>query len=1827
MPFMVSSGSPAPTPFTIQGPLTVDEDKDYMAQAIGDLTGTRGPSLSASIAGSATMLLPEFVDQIGSSLGLVDRGSINQKFLNYVDMPGLNEVYERNKGGIELVAGVGGLLLADKGASKALKALSAASTALKTSPVLGRVAAMEEQYRRSLATARMVDKNLAARALNGVEAYSGSATVLASSWQKGRGFVTAPTTLTRNQAARKAVGDGIALGATRNALTEGFFALGFNQNSFFFFEDFGDNVAFAALGLGIGAGIDTIIGRAALKRTFQSQQFSSITSRALDPTGVEAARLKATPDLKALYTQEPMGFDNGFWADEATSFALQASSSRNQSLVEGMQNLERNSLLSRREAQANELMGMAFDSAQKVTVRGLGLSKTGFAVSSGFEGSAIKEMLEDDPAALFLSTKIGVPLDEGIAATVESVKATTEAQIKGLSAKLNDPNFAKKTDPETLETMERQLNSLRASQSDTPMVNISGNEWLPVEVAQMFDSWVEPVIKKADGIAETKNQKGISIGIDRNLNIVGLKKDQDLSELDFFDALTYYRLGDSLVKNTSGKLVLQQQNPKWFQIDLMARAQAMGREVDLGPGRSMDSMIVESFAQKVDIMRKMGDLTPEQMRKARIVLNLPTLSSAEVGRMGKSDHPIETLLRGAKSGDEIRRMSLDELKQRVNDARRIEDIYESTRPQSEAIYGDTWTFLQTRAGDPRKPIIAYKKPYKPFEWTRLGLGDRQIYRKTHQFGEMLKAQNAPLAQTIAASIAASSDYKLVSNPTNLSDASLSGVFGGLSAPQTTTGNLLNSFVSKAQRDRENPVLRAASRLAEMVKRQALTRFEEVTNPLKEPLQLINGPRNAASRLMLNQFMTFAGGWKFLDEPVANLGELRAFKLDPRDPGNQERFRSMFGREIVQGDVLMNPKGQVIEVDALAQRVLVGIADVAEDIRQSKNALLRAQGLGQIAKQDWYVPPPNPEGKIIGFAFDAIGKQIPNATIVAKDARDYAEQEARLLTDENSPLARYKGAVIRRREDVQNFSDLWEKAAQQFTDPNRTPIQPGKRNRGGLQGFEIRHSAIEDSVKWMRDSYLDYASDSMNVLFKEQIQAAKVRSRLSSPQLPVGQDSKNARGIFDFYVENLTGRLGISSQASKVGRFYRGVEETIDGLLEQMAPGPIRAWNAMTLWAERNTPFSSSKEARDRFVRMQRELGEHMPYASAQEYIDAVTRTTTPPTMKELTNQINSFTAGMVLRVGETMHAFMNLTGIVNSMPAVVRHMTPNMGETPEQFAKRVGFAADIFNLGDGKAIASINMAKVMAASFKKAWSRESHVDYSFMQSRGYITQEVAEFQKKFGAIDSKGALMRFLTGDPTANPQVRRDFLGRAKESAKEKGLIGAMSILSDKSEDFSRAWAHFGGLEIAEMLGIKSLESKHQFAHELANKMIADYNPLNRPEVFQGAVGAPLGLFQSFMFNYYERMFRYIEKGDKRALATQFATQATLFGAVGMPGYDLLNETLFKASDGKESLSDTINQKFSPAFGSVIYGGTLSNLPNLFAGMVGEDFDPSRSVDLYSRGDANIRLPGFNFLPAVGVAEKIMDSISAGMVAFSSKNPALTTRQLTEIAALGISNRPIAGLIEQSFNGGDNVDPYWQLRFETESAMETAFRLVGLRSMRQSKELDAFYQNKGAQEIQRAKREALNSSTRAAMRADEYDKLPDIFAKYVEDGGNPQHFRRWVKSAYDSATQTNAKRQLDRLMANPANWEYVDRLLEAGVDMDVEDNLETYPMGQPEREAKRDIWTSLSEPLATPNETPLRQQDADGFDPAMDDFNMIRGYGGEEYDPMEESYLGEGFE
>lgn len=1763
---------------------------NYTAQA----TGANNPGFVKSVVGFAPLVASDLLDTVTSSVGLTDRGEINQKFLDFAGMPGLNEVYAYNRGGIEFASGVAGILLADKGATKALKALSMAGSAVRAMPFVGRVASLEEQYRRSLATVRMVDKGLARQMANGVEAYSSSAMTLASNFEKGKFVTTATNMFSRNQAARQAVGAGIKYGLARNVITEGLFTAGFNQNSAFFTDDWGENLAYSALGLGIGAGVDTLISRAAMKKTFQTDQFRQIMRGASDPTGVETGRLltafRGVEDENLLSPHEMSAS-----TDVSTSLALQASAASNPQLARGMGTLEADRLNSRRGAAANDTWRRAFDETQKTTIMGLGLPKTGFSLADGSSaGAVMKELLYRDPTALYLSSRVGQAVPEGVGRTIDRIDASSRKELNNLQQALVRGGTGTRANwiPLTAEARsaaEARVRQLQQMQGDEALVNLDGTEWVPAEFARAFDDFKEPEVTRRMGVTETKIG-GLTTGFTDLGVMIGIHQ-QNLAPVRLSTAMTMYRLADKALRTSAGKMVVPE-NPTWFQIDWFREAQKRGREVVWG-NMDPERMAVESLAQKVDAIRQLDPTDARAMWEARLKFNLPQLASEESARLKTDGTPMETLLRGIQSGDDLRRMHPEEVKRLLSEARRVEDIHTGIKVQDEAFEGNSFTFGLMEDGKARPAIIAYKRPYVPHQWTRDALDDRLAFRKMSQIKELTSGNYAtPLTTQLTSNLLANPDYKLVSDMRHLSDASLSGVAGGFSAPQSKTGAFINDLVSKGHRDRENPALRAASRINESVKREMLSAYEKTVKEsgLSNAAQTINGPRNGSSKLLLNQFLTFKGGWRVLQEESFQ-GEdgFWRFVLDHEDTGNQERYRRLFGSELEEGAPLLTPSGKEMVLDDQGFDFMARFGAVTEDIRKNKNALLASQGLGEIRQDPFYVPPPDPKGKFIGFSFDGYNRQIPNATIVADSIQDYARQEARLLSDPESPLARVSGATIRRREDVSNFMDLWDKAQMDMISPNRTPVQPGKQNRGGLQGMEIRANALEEAINYLRNSYLEFGSDFLATNFKEQLASARMRAKVSTPMRANAQTARDTRGIYDFYVENLMGRSSLASPASPVGNAYRWVEDQIDGLLESAHPlasqagtaagekiRASKAWQVMSNWYNQHAPWASGEAAMTRFTRATEELGEHMPYATAQDYIEGLSKTSTPTTLKDITGLTNRFQAAWILRMGETMHAVMNLAGIVNAMPAVVRHMSPLPHEVqnPQAFANRLGFDATIFSTPSGRQIGYLDMGKMLTSTFKKAWSRDRHPDWDYMVRNGFVSQEVAEFQRQFGAIDDKGKLMSFLTGSKTRAETTQNPVLKKAYE----KGVVGWLSIISDKSEDFSRSWGHMLGLDLAEKLGVTQLESKHAFAHEIANKMIADYNPLNRPAVFQGAVGAPIGLFQSYIFNFYERMFRYVEKGDMRSLATQYATQGALFGVVGLPGYQQMNDFMFRNQEGESSPTDQIYKRFDRDVSDVLYGGVISSIPKLFG---------QGAADLYSRGDANIRLPGFNPPPFVSSAAKIKEAIGAGIEAFSSRNPHLSTTQLTAILANGLPNRPMAGMIELAFQDGQSIDPLGQMRYQTESLMEDAYRFMGVKSMRQSQELDAYYRNKNAQQIQASKREALNRSTRAAIREKDFDAIPDIFSKYVENGGDPREYRKWITKAYESATKTNAERQLDSVLANPSKMEMVQRLLDAEVSVEQSDSEEQYPYGQPN---ELEMWKSPD--VMTQAEVPTYQRD-----------------------------------
>jgi hypothetical protein len=120
---------------------------------------------------------------------------------------------------------------------------------------------------------------------------------------------------------------------------------------------------------------------------------------------------------------------------------------------------------------------------------------------------------------------------------------------------------------------------------------------------------------------------------------------------------------------------------------------------------------------------------------------------------------------------------------------------------------------------------------------------------------------------------------------------------------------------------------------------------------------------------------------------------------------------------------------------------------------------------------------------------------------------------------------------------------------------------------------------------------------------------------------------------------------------------------------------------------------------------------------------------------------------------------------------------------------------------------------------------------------------------------------------------------------------------------------------------------------------------------------------------------------------------------------------------------------------------------------------------------------------------------------------------------------------------------------------METVYRVMGLRSMRMSKDVDAYYQSKELQATKAGHDEVLREKSRALMREGKFDSLPDIFAAYVENGNDPTNFKRWYKDNLESATDTRSQRLLEEAMKSERMTDIVDRLTAGEVTLDEEEN------------------------------------------------------------------------
>lgn len=1800
----------------IRAPASTEAQKfavDY--QTAGANGASKSPFSSlGGIAGFAGASVLDLGDTVASSLiPGVNRQDLNNKFLNAVGSPGIYKWFDENRGAIEVGSGVAGVLAADLVTRKLMAPASFAMQTIRKIPGLRAVAELDSQYENAVRLSKLTSVEVAKRGAMGGERFLGEGLTF--------GRLGAAPLATSNLAASKAVINmTIAKGLAHNLAMEGVMAATLHTNSMLYSDELSHNIGWGVLAAGGGALFDSAVASYTLRKIANSETIRRINAGAYDISGLEAGRIHAGSIAHEINSMmEGAAKDNSFLftgagahTDKITSLAIDASELANAPLT--LTDRTR-ALFGKRSQVATPKLQMAQEELNKVTVRGLaGMTRSGFGTKIEGLGSPLMESLVRDPAAMYGIEEIGTTVDN---MTRQQTALLRDVNLKNRfdqvqkllndggkwenrKVKLQDGSevWQRTLHPlsdEAKDQLSAEAKQLHFTTSHTPVTMLEPGEWVPIELGEVADNFIPRRIVKEGGLGADDVALWAREKVDLKEATLGIRSDGELflpgngklENLNTTDMLHMFHVGNQAVRDMAkAETVLTlPKNPNWFQLDMaeqLLKATDNPALVQFPGSMTRQTAQVESFAQKVQAIQKEGattrltrrgsinaNLTDVDMYKMRVKYNLPRLTSYQMGLMGGAEHPIDILLNAFKTAKDVRSQSYDDLLKGLNDSRKIMGLTEETSNSLDGLGGNSFNFLLDRDGIAIKPIVAYRRPLAPTDWSRDVLLTRQIMKQSHLRDALLGDSADAITREIAAAIESDPNASMARKVMELADDQHRSFVPGFrnAAPQTGAGAAINAVTSRGRRDVDSLTMLAASRLQETKTRvtQALMK-NVITKIMGDSITAVNSTTNTASKLLLNQFYSFRPGWHLLEdaaEVTLPKGKGYQFILDHESMENKRWFAQMFdGADLPKGQPLLNPNRQPIVLDELAYAAHMRLQQVEGIKREMSNTLLRSQGLSEIKAVPHHVPPPNLKGKYVGYTFDSQNNVVPGMTVIADTPSQLASMQAELV---KSPQWQ-NGYINRGRDSIGSFMTLWDKAQMDYVVPNTTAIMSKKHNFGKTGGNLLNTQAFDEALVSTRDSMINHGDDIMELLFDDPIKAARARADVAKVESAVGSKvAESHSSIYDRYLQNLLGRNALGAKDSFFGEFYSAAEKRLNAGLELVHGGLNRSQVYQGLKDYLATSKLGDKGSETRFKVLTHELGPYMPFKSTLEMIERETGSKTAPEIAAITAKMSWFEATSRLRWLESMHAVANFGGVIANMPAVIRALQPMAGETLEMAARRNSSLTMMVRTPEGREFIQPNIPKLLWQSMKDAWSKDASEFTQKAVSRGFMNQEVAEFNRQWGSIDSKAGWRGFVFGNEAADPSAAKGVFGRATAKvSKSGGLDKWLGLMSDKSEDFSRAWGMYAGKRVAESMGIHNVDDQIAFAHDITNKVIANYDPRNRPEVFQGALGAMAGLFQSYMLNYYQRMFRYIETKDHRALATQFAVQGGVFGMSSLPGWNALNWAFFDHGQAeKDDPVDSIYHRFDQTTADLLMHGTISNLPKIF----GAD-----GMSLYTRGDSQIRVPGIPIpqllggtgtggLPVADTISRVWKGFGQAYDTFANQQGKISPSQLAEIASNVATNRPLSGIFEVFGAHGKDTDWSGQLASETHGLMDSAYRVIGVRSMQQQKEIEAFYANRTAQTEQASRKMALNVQARGAIRAGNFDQLPGLFAQYVQEGGDVRYYSRWLKKNYDSATDTRSQIMLDKALRDPDNSKnaYVQRLLDAQVDTHAADGGDDY--------------------------------------------------------------------
>lgn len=424
------------------------------------------------------------------------------------------------------------------------------------------------------------------------------------------------------------------------------------------------------------------------------------------------------------------------------------------------------------------------------------------------------------------------------------------------------------------------------------------------------------------------------------------------------------------------------------------------------------------------------------------------------------------------------------------------------------------------------------------------------------------------------------------------------------------------------------------------------------------------------------------------------------------------------------------------------------------------------------------------------------------------------------------------------------------------------------------------------------------------------------------------------------------------------------------------------------------------------------------------------------------------------------------------------------------------------------------------------------LDFQAVRNWNSLTPEAMQFKQDlytYGILKTDVKTYFDLTEDMTLRGGESFKVLEAKMEGMVDKGS----KLLGTKlSEQFGRFWAADVARQIfssAGQTGPELMANINTFVSRVHGATIA----AQRPIAFQGPIGAAVGLFQTYQFNFLQNVFRYVGQGDYKALALLTGLQSTLYGMQGLPGFNFINQYIVGDARNNPAHTD-------------IYSATKSALGNHLGDYVlyGSASNILQS-GLYTRGDVNPRqitiLPVNPLdIPTVATSIRAMSNIASAAQKLQDGGAFWNT--FTEGLEHNGMSRPMAGL-GQILQGYSTTSKGSLISANRPAeiagpldllSIANASRLLGARPLDEAVIMDAMYRHTMYQAVDTARMTSLGKAVKETLRKGETpseDQMATFIAKYNAAGGHPNNFGKhmieWVKSANTSvANETYRKLQ-----------------------------------------------------------------------------------------------------